>query len=229
MVKHLACIMDGNRRFALQHKLGLESGYKKGRESLMLVIDFCLQNAISYLTVYAFSLENFKRSPQEVAYFFDFFMQTLVDKLIFLQQHGIRVRFYGDKSVYPEKFKKLCEHVEKETADATRLYLSILVCYGSQQEIVDATKSIVQQVVEGSVVAADITTELFSQCLWTKDIPFPDLIIRTGKDRRLSNFLLFQAAYSEIYFLDCLWPELTQNDLSDAVEFFNRRRCNYGL
>ncbi len=228
MITHLACIMDGNRRWAMQKGWIPWYGHRGGIDAAMRVVDFCREKQIKYLSVYTFSIENFKRSSEEKNYLFSTLAKEAAHIIEQLKQKQVRIRFIGDRTLFPENLKPICEQAEQDTAHFAAMQLNVLFCYGAQQEIVNAVKQVVKQVSVGTITIDDLSPEMFKQYLWTKDIPDPDLIIRTGGRQRLSNFLLYQAAYSELYFLDCLWPELTKEHLQKAVDHFNHCRRNFG-
>lgn len=228
MLQHLACIMDGNRRYARRHGWKIWRGHKQGVESVKLIVDFCIQQKIKHLSLYTFSLENFKRSPEEQKYLFSLLVEQTRDALPELQKKGISIRFIGDKSYFPRKVLPSCDEVEEQTKDLNVLQLYFLFCYGARQEIISATQKLCKAVAAGKIAEGAITPELFESYLWTSGIPNPDVIIRTGGTQRLSNFLLYQAAYSELYFLDCLWPEITEKELIGAVNYFMASKQNFG-
>lgn len=229
MIKHLACIMDGNRRWALQQGFASWLGHKKGLEAVQRVIDFGLDKQMSHLSLYAFSLENLQqRSLEEQHYLFEVLAQEALQEVDIFKRKNVKVCFLGDRQAFPTAVRPVCEKVEHETAAGTALQVNFLLCYGGQQEIVDATKRIAAAAVQGDLKIDDITPSMFEKFLWTADMPSPDLIIRTGGQHRLSNFLLFQGAYSELYFLDCLWPDISFAELEAALTFFNKSRKNFG-
>jgi undecaprenyl diphosphate synthase len=229
MIKHLACIMDGNRRWArLQGKLpvlGHQEGVKAGRR----VIQFCLEKKIPYLSFYTFSIENFKRSAQEQDFIFNIVATQGLQEVAQLRQEGVRIRFVGDRALFPPSLISVCDTLEQQTQDCTALQVNLLFCYGARQEIIGGIKKIIRQVKAGVLDEDDINEESFNHYLWTQDFPDPDLIIRTGGVSRLSNFLLYQAAYSELYFLDCLWPDIGAQQLEQAVSFFDKAQRNFGV
>jgi undecaprenyl diphosphate synthase len=229
MLKHLACIMDGNRRWATQQGLIASYGHKQGFSSINKVIDFCLTRKIQYLSLYTFSIENLQRSDQEKNYLFEVLADEAVQDLARYKDKNVNIRFFGDRTLFPKKVRLLCEQVEKETHNCNGLYLGLLMCYGGRQEIVDTVKRIAAKVKKGDLHESDITPDVFERFLWTAGIPDPDLIVRTGGFHRLSNFLPFQGAYSELYFLDCLWPDITEKDLESAAIYFDSCRKNLGL
>lgn len=228
MLKHLACIMDGNRRWAINKGIVPFLGHKNGWDAVRRVVTFCLEKNIEYLSLYTFSIENLKRSPEEKYYLFEVLAQEAFKELDELKSKNVRIRFIGDRTLFPKSIKHLCEKSERETQLCTALHLNFLLCYGGQQEIVDTTKRIVMKVMKGDLQIQDITPALFEHFLWTSPIPAPDLIIRTGGDNRLSNFLLYQCAYSELYFIDCLWPDISSENLELAISYYDNCRRNFG-
>lgn len=229
MVRHLGIIMDGNRRWAKSKGLLVWKGHAQGVQTIKHVVEFCLERAISYVSLYTFSLENFhKRSPQENAYLFDIIIEqskAQVDEFI---KQSIKVKFIGDLSHAPVDVQQACANLQESTAAGTKLTMHILFCYGGRQEIISGIIHALKDIQAGTLVAEQLTCDTFKHYLWSGDIPDPDLIIRTGGVNRLSNFLLYQAAYSELYCTPCLWPAITKNDLSQAVEEFNQRKRNFG-
>lgn len=228
MLNHLACIMDGNRRWATQQGLLSFFGHKQGFTAVKLVMDFCLANSISYLSLYTFSIENLERSEVERHYLFEVLAQEAFQDFGEFKRKKIRMRFIGDRTLFPQSIRQLCEKVERETEECTALEVNFLLCYGGRQEIVDATKRIAERVACGKLQISDITPRLFENYLWTAGTPWPDLIIRTGGQQRLSNFLLYQSAYTEFYFLDCMWPEISEVELKLALAYYNKCRKMFG-
>ncbi len=226
-IKHLAIIMDGNRRWAEKRHLAKTAGHKHGTQTVKTLIKFCLKRKIEIVSVYTFSLENFNRSPEEIETIFNLIIDQTDKTLDELKKQGIKLRFVGDLSVAPTKIQKAIKRFEQQTANGTKLLLNVLFCYGGRQEILSAIKHIVQDVKDGKLEQAP-TEELFRKYLWTGDIPDPDLIIRTGGLQRLSNFLTYQTTYSELYFTHRLWPEITSEDLGHAVEQYHMRQRNFG-
>lgn len=229
MIKHLGCIMSGNRTWAKRQGWLPVMGYKYGVQAIRRVLDFCLKKEISYVSLYTFSIENFKRPEQEKNYLFEVlakeeFNSMLEDAL----KKGVRIRFIGDRSLFPVSVASMFSQAEERTAQLKNLTVNFMFCYGGRQEIVHATKVIAQKIKNNELSIDAITQELFSQQLWTEDIPDPDLIIRPDGEKRLSNFLLYQAAYAELYFLDCMWPGLSDQHLEDAWEYYNHVKRNFG-
>ncbi len=229
MVRHLAAIMDGNRRWALQNKLSLASGYSQGgMKALQTLMKFCLERGISYLSLYAFSLENFYRSAAEKEMVFSILLQETHKQRDMMCKESISIRFVGKLELLPDDVRKACTELEEATAQGTRLHIAILLCYGAQQEIVHAIQKMVQNKMISENASEQEIKEAFEKSLWTYPFPAPDLIMRTGKVQRLSNFLLYQSAYSEIVFLDILWPDLTHKECQDAYDFFISTKRNFG-
>lgn len=229
MIRHLAAIMDGNRRWALKNKLSLAAGYKEGgTRALHTIIKFCLEKNISYLSLYAFSLENCNRSPEERNVLFSVLLQETVHQKEMLQKESIAVRFVGNLQLLDGPVLKACKELEQATAHGARLTIAILLYYGGQQEILSAVHTLVSSSKITSMNSYDEVKVAFEQSLWTYPFPAPDLIIRTGGVQRLSNFLLYQCAYSELVFLDILWPDLTQDDCQKAYDFFCKTKRNFG-
>jgi undecaprenyl diphosphate synthase len=229
MIKHLACIMDGNRRWAKQRGKHSIEGHKEGVETAKRVVQFCLDNNIAYLTLYTFSLENFKRPDIEKNYLFDLIVSQAQWFISTAISDGVRIRFVGDRALFPTSAAAACERIERETAHGNRLTVNVLFCYGGQQEILAGVKSIAQQVKDGALNVSDINIDLFKKHLWLDDTPEPEIIIRTGARNRISNFLLFHAAYSEIYFLDCMWPDLTNDQLQNVITSYIQSERNFGV
>ncbi len=229
-IKHLACIMDGNRRWAKQHGWLPWDGHRGGLNAAKRVVNFCLEQSIPYLSLYTFSLENFRRPQEELHFLFNVLFQEMRQKLLdeFIKK-GVSVSFIGDRSLFPKEMLPVCQDIEAQTKGLSALKVNLLFCYGGQQEIVSGVKSIARKVKTGELDQDAISDELLEQHLWTSGIPDPDLIVRTGGVRRLSNFFLFKAAYSEFYFLDCFWPEITHTHLESIVESFYTRQRNFGL
>jgi undecaprenyl diphosphate synthase len=216
--------MDGNRRWAKKQGQLPWSGHFAGAKTIEIVLKFCLEYKIPYVSLYTFSLENFKRSEQELFYLFDLIIQqaeAYVPKFI---EQGIKIKFIGDISLFPHKVKQICARVQEKTALGRHLEVNFLFGYGARQELFAAAQLIAKQIAAGT----DVTQEDFESYLWTTGTPDPDLIIRTGGCQRLSNFLLYQSAYSEIRFLDTLWPDLTESEILTAVASAAHAQKNIG-
>ena len=226
MLQHLACIMDGNRRWARQH--GLSPVGKEGIDAAYHVVEWCLKKKIPYLSLFAFSLENFKRSPIEFQPLFTLMVEEIIQRTDELKKQNVSVRFIGDRSQFPDAVREACIQLEQDTAVCTGITVQIFFCYGSCQEIVDTCKRIVTAVTTGTITTKDITSTLFGDYLWTSGAPNPDLIIRTGGFKRLSNFMLYQSSYAELLFVDFLWPDITPAALDDALTYYNFCKRNFG-
>lgn len=222
MISHLALIMDGNRRWAKKHGLFSWLGHRQGAKNVEMVIQYCLDHKISNLSLYTLSLENLlNRSEQEQSYIF-LLIKEAQDKIDqFIKAH-IKIRFIGDLSVLPLDVYQRCLKMEELTAQGTQLVCNFLFCYGGQQEILAAAQKILDS------NEKIVTPDLFRENLWSGNVTDPEIIIRTGGVQRLSNFLLFQAAYSEIRFLTCLWPELTKELLDQTVQECISSQKNFG-
>lgn len=222
MISHLAMIMDGNRRWAKKQSMFAWLGHRQGAKNVEMVIKYCLETKISYLSLYTLSLENLANRPsQERDYIFLLIKESQSNIEQFIKS-DVKIRFIGDLSAIPEEIQRICMSMQKATSHCVTLICNFLFCYGSQQEIVAS----VQKIVDSG--QKKITVELLKQNSWTGDIPDPEIIIRTGGVQRLSNFLLLQAAYSEIRFLDCLWPELTRESLEQVVQDCLQAQKNFG-
>jgi undecaprenyl diphosphate synthase len=219
--------MDGNRRWAHQRKLMSSTGHKQGAETVKTLIKFCLSRKIEIVSVYAFSLENYNRSPEEVQALFSIIIDQAERALPEFVEQGICVRFIGNTKTAPIAVQEAIRKIEYKTNECSKLLLNILFCYGGRQEILQAIERIVDDVKQGRLTE-EFTEDTFKKYLWTSSLPDPDLIIRTGGVKRLSNFLTYQTTYSELYFTDRLWPDLTIQDLEHAVEEYCLRNRNFG-
>ncbi len=228
-IKHLALIMDGNRRWAKERGMKAWDGHESGTKPVKTSVRFCIDQDIPYLSLYAFSVENFKRSPEELEHLFAIIEAGLEDEeLQELITKGVRIRFIGDRSQFPKSLRSTIEKYEQETAAGDKLILSILFCYGGQQEIVAAVKEIALKVKKGILKPEDISTKTIEDHIWMTGIPAPDLVLRTGGEQRLSNFMPWQSTYSELLFLDTYWPAITYEDLKKVVNVYMQRRRNFG-
>lgn len=229
MLQHLACIMDGNRRWAKARGLFPWDGHREGMRAAQRTVDYCLEKHIPYLTLYTFSIENLKRSLEEKSFLYDLIAKFATDSLLGdYRTKGVRVLFVGDRSLFPDQLREVFERVERETAGGTHLTVQLLFCYGGQQEIVAATRDLAGRVAQGELAIDSITPALFTQTIWTGGVPAPDFIVRTGGVQRLSNFLLFQAAYAELYFSERFWPEVDTVFFDEVLADFAARKRNFG-
>jgi undecaprenyl diphosphate synthase len=225
---HVAIIMDGNGRWAKARGLPRVAGHRAGVEALRQTVRAAGELGVSWLTVYAFSSENWSRPRAEVSDLMGLLKLFIRRDLAELHQAGVRVRVIGDRTGLESDIKALLEEAEALTRDNCALNLVIAFNYGSRDEIVRAAHKIAERVAAGQLDPAAITAESFSTFLDTAAIPDPDLIIRTSGEMRLSNFLLWQAAYSELFFLPCYWPDFSRADFAQAVEAFANRERRYG-
>jgi undecaprenyl diphosphate synthase len=231
MIKHLACIMDGNRRWAQQRGLPSQFGHKEGMDAVERTAAFCLKHAIPYLTLYTFSIENLKRSLEEKQYIFELlighFKNYGAQKFI---EKNIRIQFIGDHALFPDQLREIFTAFEEQTAACSALTIYFLFCYGGRQEIVSAAHRIAKAVQQKEITPEDINEHTFAQYLWLPaTVPDPELVIRTGGQHRLSNFLIYQAAYSELYFTDTLWPDIDEKELTNALAYVHSCQRNFGL
>lgn len=220
-LKHIAIIMDGNRRWAKEKGLPSAVGHKKGVDALKSTLKACDDFGVKYLTVYAFSTENWNRKQDEVDFLMDLFCKTLKNETLEMHEKNVIIKFIGDISKLSPKLQEILRESSELTKNNTGVTLQIAFNYGSRDEIVHAVKNIVKK----GYSADEITEDLISKELYTSNIPDPDLLIRTGGEMRISNYLLWQIAYSEIYITKKFWPEFDKDALSDAIiEFKNRQR-----
>lgn len=227
--KHVAIIMDGNGRWAKQRGKERYEGHLMGVESVRAVTRAAIRNGVEWLTLYAFSTENWGRPQAEVDAIMELFCRSVVNEGKELAEQGVRVVILGERTRFSQEVLQMIERIESVTASGRRLTLVLAFNYSSRREIVLAAQSLVQRVASGELKAEDITEESFAQSLMTSDIPDPDLIIRTSGECRLSNFLLWQASYSEFYFPEVLWPDFTEEEFDKALEEFAHRERRYGL
>jgi len=225
---HIAIIMDGNGRWAKARGLPRVAGHQRGVDALRGVVEAGQEMGIDYLTLYAFSSENWKRPPREVDDLMGLMRLYLRRELRELHRNGVRIRFIGEWRLLAPDIVKLIEDAEETTTLNTGLTLIIAVNYGSHREIVEASKQIAAAVADGNMELDDIDEAIFAQHLHTDGIPDPDLVIRTSGEQRLSNFLLWQAGYAELVFMDVLWPDFNKQSLQQAVDEFHQRERRYG-
>ena len=227
-LQHIAIIMDGNRRWAKTHLLPSAVGHQKGVESLKKTMRAFDKFGIKYLTVYAFSTENWNRKKEEVDFLMNLLAKTLTDELEEMHNENVKIRFIGNIEKLSPKLVKILKNAEKKTEKNTGVNLQIAFNYGARDEIVQAAKKIAQKAVSGEIKIDDIDETMFSENLYTADMPDPDLLIRTGGEKCISNYLLWQIAYSEVYVTDKFWPEFDEKALSEAVTEFEKRNRRYG-
>lgn len=228
MPKHIAIIMDGNRRWAKKKNLPIKLGHKQGAETLKKIVRYANKIGINYITVYAFSTENWRRSKEEVDALMSLLEKYLDDFAKEADTENIVIKVLGNIDVLSDSLKTSINATIKRTENNTGTIFSIALNYGGRDEIVNATKQIVLDVKDGKISVEDINEETFSKYLYTKNIPDPDLLIRTSGELRLSGFLPWQSVYSEFLFLDKLWPDFSTQDLDYAIEVYNKRNRKFG-
>ena len=221
MPQHIAIIMDGNGRWAKKRMMPRSMGHKYGMERMIGLMERAFDLGVNYITVYALSTENLKRPKEELDGLFNLFRNNFKEMMGRVCARGVRLRALGDVSLLPDDIVKILRESEEETAKYEGRGINIAVCYGARDEIVHAVNAAVAQ-------GEKVTEESFAKFLYTKDLPDPDLIIRTGKEVRLSNFLLYQAAYAELYFSDKMFPEFSDKDLDKAILAFSKRTRRFG-
>lgn len=225
---HVAIIMDGNGRWATQRGLPRIAGHKRGINSVRKITRHAKASGVKYLTLFAFSTENWLRPKEEVHGLFDLFRYYMRRECRTLAREGVRIKFIGDPSEMPEDIQSMMTEAEAMTASGEAMTLIVALNYGSRAEIVAATQRLATRVAAGEMAAGEITDAAISAELNTSGFPDPDLIIRTSGEQRLSNFLLWQAAYSEFLFVDCHWPEFDELAFDDAISLYRDRDRRFG-
>jgi undecaprenyl diphosphate synthase len=226
--KHVAIIMDGNNRFAKKNQMQKGDGHREGKNSLDPIVEHCRAKHIQALTVFAFSSENWNRPQYEVELLMILLEQAINEQLPRMLCHNMSLRFIGDRSRLSDKLRQLMHDAEQQTANNTAMTLTIAVSYGGMWDMASAAQKIAAKVARQELAVGEINTDLFAQHVSLSDLPPVDLLIRTGGDYRLSNFLLWQAAYAELYFTDTLWPEFTTEELDHAMAVFAGRERRFG-
>lgn len=227
-LQHIAIIMDGNRRWAKSKFLPSAAGHKKGVDALRTTLKSCINFGISYLTVYAFSTENWNRDKDEVEFLMSLLAKTIVAEIPEFQKNKVRVRFIGDIKSLNQNLKNILKDCEEQTKNNKVMNLQIAFNYGSKSEITNAVKEICTKVLNKEISIEEITENTISENLYTAGIPNPDLLIRTGGEKRISNYLLWQSAYSEIYVTDTFWPDFDKKELEKAILEFRARNRRFG-
>lgn len=227
--KHVAIIMDGNGRWAKQRGKERFEGHLMGVESVRAVVRAAVRNGVEWLTLYAFSTENWGRPQEEVDAIMELFCRTVMNEGEELARQGVRVRILGERARFSESVLQMIERIESVTASADRLTLMLAFNYSSRREMVLAAQALAERVAKGEIKAEDISEESFSNAMMTAGTPDPDLIIRTSGECRLSNFLLWQASYAEFYFPEVLWPDFNEEEFDRALAAFAGRERRYGL
>jgi undecaprenyl diphosphate synthase len=222
--RHIAIIMDGNGRWAKRRLMPRVAGHRKGVEALRGVIRACAERGVSHLTVFAFSSENWRRPQEEVTLLMDLFMRALENEVARLHESDIRFRVIGDLSGFTERIQNLIRDAEALTRDNTRLTFTVAANYGGRWDIVQAVKKLMA----AGVAAEEVSEAVLTQHLSMAELPEPDLFIRTGGEQRISNFLLWQLAYTELYFTDALWPDFNAAALDEAIASYRKRERRFG-
>lgn len=226
---HVAIIMDGNGRWAKMRGKERPEGHIAGVESVRKVIKAAVAEGIRFLTLYTFSTENWGRPKEEVDAIMELFCRSVIAETPELKKEGVRIRIMGDRVAFSEKVNAYIDRIEGDTADGEVLTVVLAMNYSSRYELTATTKEIARLVAEGAIKPEEITSEFISNKLYSKDYPDPDLIIRSGGEYRLSNFLLWQAAYSELYFTPTLWPDFDKESLREALDAYATRQRRFGL
>ena len=225
--RHIAIIMDGNGRWAKKRGLPRTAGHAAGAEAFRRTANYCRTLGVEYLTVYAFSTENWKRSEEEVGGIMRLLGKYLEEALADMEKNRVRFRFFGDLSRLSPRLQKLCMDAQNRSADYD-VQVNFCLNYGGRDELVKATQAFAQDVQAGKYQPEDLTEELLSSYLYSADVPDPELIIRPSGEMRTSNFLLWQSAYSEFVFMDVLWPDFQPSDLDEAIACYHRRNRRFG-
>lgn len=227
-LNHIAVIMDGNGRWATKRGLPRTAGHKKGAEVVVQIAKAAKEFGVKYLTLYAFSTENWKRSPEEIGALMQLLRQYLDKNFKELEQNDVKIRFIGEIYMLDADIVEKMERLEQKTAENKSLVLQIALSYGSRQEILNTAKEIAERVKNGDMQPQDIDEQTFSAMLYTGGVPDPDLLIRTSGEQRISNYLLWQIAYSELFFTKTLWPDFAKEEFKSIIENYQTRERRYG-
>ena len=227
--EHVAIIMDGNGRWAKQHGKERYEGHIAGVESVRRAVKAAAKNGVKWLTLYAFSTENWGRPVAEVNAIMELFCKSVVGETPELIEQGVRVKIIGEKTHFSESVLKMIDQIEESTAEGETLTLVLAFNYSSRREIMLATQAISERVAKGELSSEDINEEVIAEHLMTHSMPDPDLIVRTSGECRLSNFLLWQASYAEFYFPEVLWPDFDEEEFKKALDVYASRERRYGL
>lgn len=226
--QHIAIIMDGNGRWAKKRHLPRTAGHSVGSETFRKIATYCNDIGVKYLTVYAFSTENWSRPQEEVTAIMSLLKKYVLEAIDSVEKDNIHLRFWGDRSRIPQELLELMEYAEKKSETMTGIFVNVCLNYGSRDEITKATQKLARSVQNGEIAAEEITPDMISQALYSAGTPDPDLIIRPSGEVRVSNFLLWQSAYSEYYFTDVLWPDFDERELDRAIVSFQNRSRRFG-
>jgi len=225
---HVAIIMDGNGRWAVNRHLPRTAGHAKGVRAVRKVVEYCRKNNVSHLTLFAFSSENWRRPEDEVSLLMRLFVQALEREVAQLKEHGVRLRVVGDLSKFDSKLQGVIEQAQHTTAANDKLHLTIAANYGGRWDILQATKAMLEKSPELADDPSAIDEQALASHLCMSWAPEPDLFIRTGGEQRVSNFLIWQLAYAELYFTDCLWPDFSDIELQEAFDWYQARERRFG-
>ena len=228
MPKHIAIIMDGNRRWAKEQGLDYRKGHQAGADTIEKIVTYANEIGLKYLTVYAFSTENWKRTEEEVGALMLLFNKFLDKYIKIADTKNVKIKFIGDRTALSKSLADKMAKAEERTKNNSGLLFSVGLNYGGRDEIIHAVKNISEDVKNGKIKSEDITTDLFSNYLYTAGMPDPDLVIRTSGEMRTSNFLPWQIVYSEFLFLDKYWPDFSEEDLDNAIEAYKKRNKKFG-
>lgn len=226
--RHVAIIMDGNGRWAKGRKLPRIAGHRSGVDSVRKIVRACGKHKVDVLTLFAFSSENWRRPKREVTLLMELFIRALQQEIKSLNKNNVRLRVIGDLAALPAKLQKLITTSEETTKDNTGLTLVIASNYGGRWDITQASQQVAQKVADGVLKPEEITEELLQEHTCISDLPEPDLFIRTGGEKRISNYLLWQLAYTELFFTDKLWPDFNEVDFAEAIDSFAGRQRRFG-
>lgn len=226
--RHVAIIMDGNGRWASSRKKARHSGHRAGVKSVRLSVETAAQRGVEYLTLFAFSSENWARPVDEVGRLMSLFVEALRREVDELHRNNVRLNFVGAREQLNKGLREKITEAEKKTANNNGLRLTVAIAYGGRWDIIEATKAIARRVESGSLTADAIDEAEFVKGLQLADVPDPDLLIRTGGETRISNFLLWNLAYAELWFTDVLWPEFDANEFDNALAYFASRQRRFG-
>lgn len=226
--EHIAIIMDGNGRWATQHGLPRIEGHKEGAKAVRRVVEACARRGVKILTLFAFSRDNWGRPEEEIETLFSLLHQYLHLELPTLMKEKIRFRMIGDRSLLPEQIRQDLQEVESATQNNSRMLLNVAINYSGREEIVRAAQRLCEKVEQGKLQSSTISLEDFRKELYTNGMADPDLLIRTSNEYRLSDFLLWQVAYSELFFTPTLWPDFTEEDLNEAIVNYQKRDRRFG-
>ncbi|NOU13594.1 MAG: isoprenyl transferase [Methylococcaceae bacterium] len=227
MPRHIAIIMDGNGRWAQKRLMPRAFGHQAGVKTVRKIVEYCANNNVEVLTLFAFSSENWRRPEEEVSLLMSLFMLTLQREIDKLDRNNIRLRFIGDRHAFSEKLQKKMAEGELQTRNNTALTLVIAANYGGRWDMTQAFQKLAAKVSSGELKAEEITEQLINQQLSISDLPEPDLFIRTGGEQRVSNFMLWQLAYTEMYFTQTLWPDFDESSIEDAIKSFKNRQRRF--